>query len=64
MTTNRIPPDEIHGILKEAETERERLVEKGWRTVKGQAVEDLSGQRGGWTVGPAPVVRIEGGKHK
>jgi len=61
MTTNRVPPDEVKKLLADAKVERERLEANEWRTVKGQAVEDLSGERGGWTIGPGPVIRMEGG---
>ena len=64
MTTNRVPPDEVDALLKKSQEAREELEATEWRTVKNQPVEDLSGVRGGWTVGPGPVVRIEGGKHK
>ena len=63
MTTNRVPPDEVEQLLDDAKVEREKLEANGWRTVKGQPVEDPSGERGGWTIGPAPVVQIEGGNH-
>ena len=56
--------DKINALLEKATAERVRLEARGWRTVNGQVVEDLSGVRGGWTIGPGPVVHVEGGKHQ